>query len=346
LALWALLVFAVLLVGCGDGPITLPPGEGVDPATLDLEDDALAAQSLLAYARLNDYANSWTSLGPEGGYAGHPNHASRLVTYLDPVAAEWLEGASKDGAGDPAAIPEGALILQEGYSSEGEFQDIWMMLHREGYDLTGREWFWANLSPEGKVRASGKPEQCWFCHFSMRSNEMVFSFPVPGVVPLRGEGEGESEGTEAAVEISQADRRVAEELWRSLEEADYREEWTTGLKDPGYAAVRDARSVHSESLALYLNDAAADCLEATPETMPDGAVLLLEHLDEQGNAQALDVMWKRKGYDPENGDWFWAEFAVDGRLEKAGAGAGCRDCHQAALTNDYLFRYPVAIVHL
>jgi len=332
----------LLLAGCSDEPVTLPPGEGVNPATLELDDTALAAQSLLAYARANDYASAWTQLGPEGGYAGHPTHAPRLVTYLDPVAAQWLEGPARDGAGDPSAIPEGALILQEGYSAEGDLQDIWMMLRREGYDLTGSEWYWAKLSPDGKVRASGKPEQCWFCHFSMRSNEMVFSFPVPGVVPDRAEGENAA----AAAEISQADRRLAEELWQSLEEGDYRQEWTTGVKDPGYAALRDARSVHGESLALYLNDDAADCLEATPESMPDGAVLLLEHLDGQGNAQALDVMWKREGYDPENGDWFWAEYAPDGRLEKVGTGAGCGDCHRAALTNDYVFRYPVAIVHL
>ena len=64
---------------------------------------------------------------------------------------------------------------------------------------------------------------------------------------------------------------------------------------------------------------------------------------------AVTVMYKRKGYDPEDGDWFWAKYNPDGSLAKNSKGValagrvakdaseGCIACHKAAPGGDFVF---------
>ncbi len=64
---------------------------------------------------------------------------------------------------------------------------------------------------------------------------------------------------------------------------------------------------------------------------------------------AITVMYKRKGYDPETKDWFWAKYLADGNLDKnpkgmmlagkvaKGAAQGCIACHTAAPGGDMVF---------
>jgi Cytochrome P460 len=65
--------------------------------------------------------------------------------------------------------------------------------------------------------------------------------------------------------------------------------------------------------------------------------------------KAVTVMYKRKGYDPEDGDWFWTKYNPDGTLAKSpegmqlagrvakGATEGCIACHRAAPGGDFVF---------
>jgi hypothetical protein len=65
--------------------------------------------------------------------------------------------------------------------------------------------------------------------------------------------------------------------------------------------------------------------------------------------KAVTVMYKRKGYDADNKDWFWAKYLADGSLDKnpkgmllagrvaKGAPQGCIACHTAAPGGDMVF---------
>jgi len=65
--------------------------------------------------------------------------------------------------------------------------------------------------------------------------------------------------------------------------------------------------------------------------------------------KALTVMYKRKGYDADNQDWFWAKFSPDGSLQSnpkgmklagrvaKGMPKGCIACHSAAPGGDMIF---------
>lgn len=65
--------------------------------------------------------------------------------------------------------------------------------------------------------------------------------------------------------------------------------------------------------------------------------------------EAVTVMYKRKDYDPENGDWFWVKYNPDGSLAKNSKGMplagrvakdtnqGCIACHKTAPGGDFVF---------
>lgn len=67
--------------------------------------------------------------------------------------------------------------------------------------------------------------------------------------------------------------------------------------------------------------------------------------------KAVTVMFKRRGFDPDNQNWFWAKYLPDGSLDKnpkgmmlagkvaKGADKGCIACHQAAPGGDYVFNH-------
>jgi hypothetical protein len=56
---------------------------------------------------------------------------------------------------------------------------------------------------------------------------------------------------------------------------------------------------------------------------------------------AITVMAKSRAYNPEAGDWFWARYAPDGKIEAEGKVEACIKCHSAKKDNDYLFTGPL-----
>lgn len=67
--------------------------------------------------------------------------------------------------------------------------------------------------------------------------------------------------------------------------------------------------------------------------------------------KAVTVMYKRKGYDADNQDWFWVKYKPDGSLHSNPKGVklagriakgmpqGCIACHTAAPGGDMIFNY-------
>ena len=51
---------------------------------------------------------------------------------------------------------------------------------------------------------------------------------------------------------------------------------------------------------------------------------------------AITVMYKKAGYNPQVGDWFWVKYGPDGSVKKEGKVGGCINCHGAGADNDYL----------
>lgn len=69
-----------------------------------------------------------------------------------------------------------------------------------------------------------------------------------------------------------------------------------------------------------------------------GTILVKEHLDAGGESVGLTVMYKGEpGYDPEHGDWWWGNLALDGTINDGGAVDYCIACHEPRADADWVF---------
>ena len=75
--------------------------------------------------------------------------------------------------------------------------------------------------------------------------------------------------------------------------------------------------------------------------MPNGAIVVKENYGEDKETlMAVTPMYKVQGYNPDAGDWFWAKYGPDGKVETAGKVESCIDCHNAGKAGNYIFTEP------
>jgi len=68
-----------------------------------------------------------------------------------------------------------------------------------------------------------------------------------------------------------------------------------------------------------------------------GTIVVKENIGNDNKLKALTVMYKVEGFNPENGDWFWAKYIPKGKVDKSGKVTGCIGCHTSVEDNDYIF---------
>ena len=74
----------------------------------------------------------------------------------------------------------------------------------------------------------------------------------------------------------------------------------------------------------------------------EGALLVKENLDADGNPDGLFAMYKAyEGYDPEGNDWYYLRVDASGTADNAGKVGFCRDCHAGTAGTDYAFGVPL-----
>jgi hypothetical protein len=73
------------------------------------------------------------------------------------------------------------------------------------------------------------------------------------------------------------------------------------------------------------------------EKMASGSFIVTENYTSDRELTALYVMYKIKGYNPQGGDWFWAQYDPKGKAVQSGQVKGCIDCHSSQEANDYVF---------
>lgn len=155
----------------------------------------------------------------------------------------------------------------------------------------------------------------------------------------RGDAERQQGEQKEAASTGSEDAAYAEQLWGEIK--DY-ENWPV---PEGFEGWQDGISPHGKYLRYYINDIAKE------DVNKDGAVIVKENYMEKSEdaLAAVTIMQKRKGYDPENKDWFYVKYSPDGEVmtdeqgrEIAGAVGkgmeeGCVPCHKTAGGGDYLF---------
>lgn len=106
---------------------------------------------------------------------------------------------------------------------------------------------------------------------------------------------------------------------------------------PGKQAFYEGTSPHGKLLTTYVNDPGYKAVKLHLPEYPHGTIIVKENYKPDKTLAAITVMAKVQGYHPQAGDWFWAKYGPEGRVQKAGKVKGCIDCHSEAKDTDWVF---------
>lgn len=123
-------------------------------------------------------------------------------------------------------------------------------------------------------------------------------------------------------------------LWDYITTVKYQESFTLW---PGKGKLYKGTEPHGALLTTYVNGAALEAIRGKKGTMPAGAIVVKENYKPDKALAAITVMYKVAGFNPEAGDWFWAKYAPDGKIQKEGTVGGCIGCHGKVKGNDFLY---------
>ncbi len=145
-----------------------------------------------------------------------------------------------------------------------------------------------------------------------------------------------SAGTWAASQENAADFPEAEgdDLLEYISEENPYQQWSMW---PGKEAMYPGQEPHGALLTTYVNEPALRAIEERSGQMPNGAIIVKENYTPERQLAGVTVMYKKTGFAPEAGDWFWLKYSPEGQIEEEGQVQGCIGCHSRAANNDYLF---------
>ena len=153
------------------------------------------------------------------------------------------------------------------------------------------------------------------------------SFLVPGM--------GWSQGKAGKI-LEQPPMPVASgpDLWNYLKRVDYAKTWKMW---PGTYAFYPGKSPHGAFLTTYVNEPAYEAIEKKAGSMPYGAIICKQNFNKDKKYVVLTVMYKVKGYNPPEGDYYWAKYSPDGKIDAEGKISSCINCHSKQRENDFIF---------
>jgi hypothetical protein len=113
---------------------------------------------------------------------------------------------------------------------------------------------------------------------------------------------------------------------------------------PEQAGFRKGESPHGDFLRSYANPVAV----GDPANLPPGSILVLEdYATDQKTRTGINILYRVKGYDPANGDWYWMKYNQNGTVVRtapeegskpvAGRVMTCIECHRKAGGNDLVY---------
>jgi hypothetical protein len=106
---------------------------------------------------------------------------------------------------------------------------------------------------------------------------------------------------------------------------------------PGKGKLYQGTEPHGALLTTYVNETALKGIEEQGGELADGAIIVKENYMPDKTLAAVTVMYKKAGYNPEGGDFFWLKYTPDGKIEGEGKVPMCIGCHTAAQGKDFLF---------
>jgi hypothetical protein len=122
-------------------------------------------------------------------------------------------------------------------------------------------------------------------------------------------------------------------LWKYISQTSPYQKWG---QFPDKKGMHASQSPHGANVQVFANQ---EALAAKQAPLPFGAIIVKDGMDQNQKLTSVVVMYKVKGYNPEAGDWFWANYKPDGTVGAAGKLAPCISCHSPKAANDYVFSH-------
>ena len=127
---------------------------------------------------------------------------------------------------------------------------------------------------------------------------------------------------------------VGAPVWDYLKKEGFAKNWKMW---PGTTAMYQGPEPHGAFLTTYVNDVALKSINAKKGKFSDGSMIAQENYSKDKKLKFIAVMYKVKGYNSQDGNWFWAQYKPDGRIESEGKVDECIKCHVAQKGNDYVY---------
>jgi hypothetical protein len=237
-------------------------------------------------------------------YAGTEPHGMLLTTYVS-------KGAKKTIKGKKGLFSGGAIIVKENYKPDKTLAAITVMYKAKAYNPEAGDWFWAKYKPDGTVDKAGKVGGCIKCHSAKADNDWVFTGSITDLPPAN-----------------------AAAVWEYISDEKKYTKWPLW---PGTKKLYDGTQPHGMLLTTYVSKDAKKVIKKKQGEFGHGALIVKENYKPDKTLAAITVMYKKSGYNPEAGDWYWAKYQPDGTVDKEGKVQGCIKCHSAKADNDWVF---------
>jgi len=102
---------------------------------------------------------------------------------------------------------------------------------------------------------------------------------------------------------------------------------------PDHQGMQPGRAPHGPLHKVYVNNRA---LNSSRPPVQYGSIAVKENYSKKKELKAITVMYKLQGYNPGDGDWYWAKFSPEGKVDKYGKPGGCVGCHGTRAANDFI----------
>lgn len=120
-------------------------------------------------------------------------------------------------------------------------------------------------------------------------------------------------------------------LWNYITKISPYSKWSYWSDHQG---MQLSRAPHGTLHRVYVNDRA---LNSSGPPLQNGSIEVMENY--QGESEELHnitVMYKAHGYNPPDGDWYWAKYTPEGKVVIHGKPRSCIGCHGTRAKNDFV----------
>ena len=119
-------------------------------------------------------------------------------------------------------------------------------------------------------------------------------------------------------------------LWKYITETSPYTKWSFWSDHQG---MQPGRAPHGPLHKVYVNDRAVN---SSGPPVQYGSIQVKENYGKDNILKAITVMYKINGYNPNDGDWFWVKYTLEGKADKFGKPKGCIGCHGTRAKNDFI----------